>query len=146
MNEYSLVVSIVGIFALICIAYTIIKPYLDEKNKINKMNVENEKMKILSTLDPKIALEEVIKLIDTYIDNYVLHKFIVYRIDYIKKDDIEKMIKDLDTKIFVELSELYLFYIRIITNISTEEELIQFLHKKISERVLKFTVEFNKPK
>lgn len=124
----------------------VIKPYLEEKNKIDKMKADNDKMNIFMQMDPKIALEEIAKIIDDNINEYVLHKFIVYKIEFIKSEDIEKMIKELDKKMLLELPELYIFYIRMLCNISTDNDLIVFLHKKISERVLKFTSEFNRPR
>lgn len=143
LNYLYFIFIVSGFYVLL---FMIIKPLFKEKNRIELIKEENIKNKLFMEFDPKIASNELTEFIDDYINDYILKKFIINNIQFIPKNDIEKMIKELDSKVVVELPELYLFYIKMMINVSTDEDLIIFIHKRISDRVLMIVTEFNKPK
>lgn len=145
INITILICFILFLLTVNIIAFFIVDPYLREKNNVQYMNADNAKMDLFLKLDPKLAEQELSQFIKNYIDEYVVKRFIIHKIEYINKENIEIMIKDLTKKIVVEIPELYVFYIKILINIENEDDLIKYIHKIVSDQVLSFTSEFNKP-
>lgn len=119
---------------------------VNKRNKLKEMEIKNTQYELFTKLDPSLIEEEIDKLINKYINNYYINYMIPNNIDYLKKDAIEKMIKELTKQVMLDLSELYLFYIKTLTNIKSDEDLLMFVHKKIKEHVLIFVTDYNKPK
>lgn len=124
----------------------IISIYLTEKNALKALDVQNKKIELFMQMDSKEAEKEINEHIKQYMDRYVLENFIVNGEDFIRKEDIEIMIKELDRQIVLELSELYIFYIKMLVEISSEDDIIAFIHRKTKEIVLEFVTNFNKDK
>ena len=143
INLFKFIVVIVSIFVVL---YTIIVPYLKEKNNIRVFELENYKMDLFMKIDPKFAETQIEELIKKYINDYVVVNFLIHDVDYIRKEEIENMLKSVYQKILVELSELYIFYIKIIVNIQNEEDLAMYIRKKTKDQILEFVTEFNKPR
>jgi hypothetical protein len=57
---------------------------------------------------------------------------------------MELMVKKLTKTIMLELSELYIFYIKIQRDISDEMDILKYINKKVKEHVLEFVTEYNK--
>lgn len=122
-----------------------ISRYLNNKNILEEMQIKNKQYELFMHMDPKLAEEEIDNLIKKYINEYVLSNFIVNKINYIKKPQVDQMIKTLDKVLILEISELYIFYIKTLTNIRNEDDLLNYIDKKVKEHVLEFVTEFNKP-
>ena len=129
---------------MIVFMFVILKPYLEKRNEIRLLEIQNQKIDLMMKLDPNTAEDEIDKLVKKYINEYVLNNFIVNNVNYIQREEIEIMIKQLDKKIILELSELYIFYIKLIREVSNETDIIKYINNKVKEHVLIFVTEFNK--
>lgn len=121
-----------------------IMKYLEEKQKIKKMEIENTKMDLMMKMDPKIAETEIEALIKKYVQEYSFTNFVMKQIIYIREDQVEEMVRYLDKQIIMEISELYIFYIKIIINITDEDDLLLYIDRKVRSEVLEFITDFNK--
>ena len=119
---------------------------IDKKNKLKEMEIKNNQYSLFSNLEPKLIEEEIDNLIDKYINIYYINYMIPNNIDYLRKDYIEKMVKELTKQIIMDISELYIFYIKCLVSIKSDQDLLTYIHKKVKEHVLTFVTDYNKPK
>ena len=56
------------------------------------------------------------------------------------------MVNVLTHNICIDITELYIFYIKNICNIQTDQDLIKFIRERVKEHVLQFINEFNQTK
>lgn len=120
--------------------------YLNQKQKIKTEEVKNNQYNLFMQIDAELVEGEIDKLIKKYLNEYVLYEIIMNNIDYVRKDKVEEMIRYLDKKIMIEISELYIFYIKLLRNINNDEDLLEYVNKKVKEHVLNFVTDFNSPK
>lgn len=123
----------------------VIKDNIKARNELKRKEIENAKMDLMMKLDPNLAEEEINKYIKGYLDQYMLSHFIINKIQYIKANEIEKMIRDLDKEIIIDISELYISYIKILINVNDDQDIIRFINKKVKENVLAVVTEYNRP-
>ena len=138
--------SILGFLWIIRYIINKIFLYLDRKNELKELEIKNNQFNLYLSMDPKLAEEEIDNLVEKYLDEYVLNKILINNIDFIRKDQIEEMVKCLDKNIMLEISELYIFYIKTLVNIKDQDDLLKYINKKVKEHVLTFVTQFNKPK
>lgn len=138
---------------IIILVYFIFRKFLHvyQQQELRKIECKEkelklEELKIFSELSPEMAEKEIDALIDKYINDFVLDNIIVNNIEYMKKDNIDYMIKYITRTITVEISKLYLYYIEILVNIRNDEDLVKFIHKKVKQHVLEFVTNFNSAK
>lgn len=124
--------------------YREIRFFIDGYLKVKQMKNENKKMELFMAMDSKLAEQEVDEYIKKHVNEYVLENFIVKKIEYIKKPDIELMVKKLDREIMLHISELYVFYIKVVYNINDENDLLVYIDKKVKEHVLDLVTQYNK--
>lgn len=138
---------------LICIVYLIvysinllllIRRVLNRKYDLKAIELENEKISNFMKMDPKVAEDEIDTFISKYIDEYVLKNFIINKITYIKEQQANEMIRYVEKRVLVDLSELYVFYIKILVTINDENDLITYIDKKVKDHVLIKLTDFNK--
>lgn len=119
---------------------------LYKKYKINLKRVENEKIKLYAQLDPEAMIKEIDKFIDIHMEKYIMENILTVRVDYIKSDDSDQMVKNLTKIVYINLSDLYKFYISTITCIKNDDDYLLYIHEKVKYKVLDFVIEFNKSK
>lgn len=117
-----------------------ISKYQDMKEK----ETDNQKIQLMMSIDPSIAEEEIDKLITKYFNDYITTEILAKNITYIKKDQVKVIMKEVTKSIIIDISELYVFYIRLLVNIGNEEQLTRFIYKKVKQQTLEFYVNFNK--
>jgi hypothetical protein len=80
--------------------YPLLVKLVEDRDK----SIKNKKYEIFNSVD----IEEVQKKIDdyfeSYISTYITYKFISKKINYIKADDIELMVKDITKMLYLEIS------------------------------------------
>ena len=136
---------IIGIIAMIPVCYFINKG-IDSITEINKMKIMNRQYEIYMDVDIKKTEEMIDELVQKHMAEYVLREIIAQQVEYITKDQIESMIKAIDKSILLTLSDLYVFYIKLLTKVDNERDIIAYIHHKTNEHVLKYVTEFNKTK
>ena len=74
----------------------------------------------------------------------IVYKFVSKKVTYIKHEEVNIMVNDITKLIAVEISELYVFYIKMIREISTDEDLISFIHTRVQNACIDHVSTFNK--
>ena len=136
---------IIGIIAMIPVYYFINKG-IDSITEINKMKIMNRQYEIYMDVDIKKTEEMIDELVQKHMAEYILKEIIAQQVEYITKDQIESMIKAIDKSILLTLSDLYVFYIKLLTKVDSERDIIAYIHHKTNEHVLNYVTEFNKTK
>lgn len=141
--DFKIVISIeifLFLIAVLGLVYYIIKyvykPYLEKINRLREYD-------LYMNFDPELAEKEIDKLIDKYLNKYVLENVIVKKIDYLQEPQVNIMISTLTHDICLDITELYIFYIKNICNINDDNDLIKYIRNKVKEHVLDFINDFN---
>ena len=54
------------------------------------------------------------------------------------------MVRDLTKSVLIEMSELYLFYIRLLYNISTDDDLVRVVNNLLKNQIIDAVSSYNK--
>jgi hypothetical protein len=135
---------IIPTVALYLIFRNFIYPYLSERNKLLDKKNKNDLYKLYSTLDPKLMEEEIENYINGYIERYYLYNIATRDNNYINSDDIEDMKIRIIEHITINISELYIFYIKCLENVEDETDLISFIKSKVEVAIIDFVVAHNR--
>lgn len=119
------------------ISFKIIHPYLEKRNR----NIEYE---LYANLDIAAIETEIDKMIETYLNKYVLMNITANEKDFLRREDIELMTQSLTKDIVKDLSSLYLFYIKCIININDQDDIVKFIYRRVQWHVIEFSTNFNK--
>lgn len=146
-DDTTLVYVMVGIVFFVSTIFIFIHfniiPYLNEKNSIRRQELKIKEYEMYS----KVDINEVSNIVDNYfqkyINRYITYKFIAKKKIYVKQDEIELMVRDITKVISIQISELYVYYIKFLQNINNEEDLIKFIHSKVSELTIESVSSFN---
>lgn len=138
------IVLVLFILLLFYITAFIFKPYLEKRNEIEEKAVTLDQFELFMQIDVELIEKEIDKMIIKYVNDYSLKKFILQNVDYIRKPDINIMRKEIKMTITLEISELYIFYIKMLTSINNDEDLLKYIDKKVDEHVLLFVTDYNK--
>lgn len=121
----------------------IIKPYMDEKNRIREIESKNKTYELFASIDPEAVQKELDTYFERYVNRYITYKFIANKVIYIKQDDIEKMVSDTTKLIMIEISELYIYYIKLLRSIDNNEDLIQYIYSRVSTITIDTVANYN---
>ena len=113
-----------------CTIY-ITKNYLIPKNNIRENELKNEKYSLFSAISIEAIEASLNAYFEGYIKRYITRKFMIRKVNYIKDEDCEILVKDLTKIIYIEISELYVFYIRMIYSINTDDDLLKYINLKV---------------
>lgn len=144
--DFNLMIVIVIIMGTLFNIFIYINDGIKQICEIKNKEIENQKAELFMKADPNIANKEIEEMISDYINRYVVRHFLINNIDFIRKDEIDMMVKKITREVILDISELYLFYVKILVSIKDDDDLIRFINRKVSDKVLEFVTEFNKPK
>ena len=120
--------------------------YLNKKIEVKNKELENAKYSMMLSLKPKEAQEAIEQYVERYFGKYTLLHFAAPDVNYIKKEDADECIREVTKTIMLEISETYIFYFKILYNIENEDDLLKKINELVTEYMLSYLVEFNKPK
>ena len=80
---------------------------------------------------------------EKYINRYITYKCVSKKIIYIKQEDVDEMVRDLTKFISLDISELYTYYISLITDIDDEESLVKYIHSRVMNISVEAVLSFN---
>lgn len=135
------IILILGFFTWATIYIT--DKYLIPKNKIREMEAKNQKYNLLSTISVEAVQKYIKDYIEEKINNYIMYKFISQRKNYIRDEDMEIMIKDVTKLIYLEISELYVFYIKLIYSINDDDSLLKYINMMVKELSIELVSNYN---
>ena len=122
-----------------------IKPIIKRSLDIKEMKLKNDKYELFNTINTDTVNEILDNYVDKYIHRYVLYKFIANKIEYINKEDMEAMIKNVTKNILLDISELYVYYIGLITAIDSQVDLTSWVKNKVTNKCIEFVASYNSP-
>ena len=147
MEAIILILSLIlGIMIVTIFGYGlifIIKPYINEKNRIREIESKNKTYELFASIDTDAVLIALDTYFERYVNRYITYKFIANKVIYIKQDDIEKMVSDTTKLIMIEISELYIYYIKLLRSIDNNEDLIQYIYSRVSTITIDTVANYN---
>lgn len=146
MNINNIIFSVLYLITLGSFIYLFIKyimPYLNKKNENKEKEIKNKKYELFKDLDPDIMKESIDKYFKSEVNRYIAYKFIANKSMYIKTDEINEMIKDVTKLIYIEISELYVFYIKMTRSIDSDDDLLEYIHNRVQNICIEAVSNFN---
>ena len=137
-------VFFVSIFVPIIIISLNIAREMRRNNDIKEKEVKNEMNKLYLDIDIVKCKEIIDGILNQYINKWVLVNITSRGDDYIKDQEIAELINYTTSQFILEMSDVHLFYIKCLTNISNDDSLIRFVRNEVKFLVLDFVTEFNK--
>ena len=141
----SILCLIIITIILIFLSISKMKPQIDRWLDIKNKEVQTKEYEMFMEFDTENAIKLINDYIDDYIANYSLYNFALQDKEYIGQEDAEIMIKEITKTVVINLSELYLFYIKMLRGINSDEDLILYIRDIVKERALIYITETNKP-
>lgn len=117
--------------------------YLIPKNNIKELELKNETYNLFAQISVEKVNEYINNYFEEHVKQYIAMKFVLKRQNYIKESECDILVKDLTKVIYIEISELYLFYIRMIYKINTDEDLLKFINIKVKNIAIDYIASFN---
>ena len=147
--DFDLIFRIVKFILLLCMSMYYSDKILKAINRYQntkEKETDNAKIHLMMSIDPDMAEKEVDNMITKYFDDYITTEILAKNEVYIKKEQVKIIIRDVSKSIFINISELYLFYIKLLVNIENEDQLMNFIYKKVKLQTMEFYINFNKVK
>lgn len=142
--HYVIAATIILFIVLIgLISFIIIKPYLTELNRIRYMEAKNEEYRLFTDISPELITKSLDEYFEEYVKRYIVYRFVSNKIMYINKEETELMVKNITKNIALDISELYIFYIKTIHAINSDDDLIRFINDKVKNICVEEIMQFN---
>lgn len=138
-----LIIVVLLVAYLVWTTIYITNKYLVPKNNIREMELKNAKYELFSTISVESINEYLNLYFEEYIKRYIAVKFILKKINYIKEEDCETLVKDITKVIYIEISELYIFYIRMIYAVNSDDDLLKFINTKVRNLAVEHISSYN---
>lgn len=129
----TILLAVWSFIILVLIRQLILLPILRYKENIKNKELKIEESKLYSNID----INEVNALLDKYFDDraksYILNNFIKNKISYVNAEQKRAMVRDLTKSTILDISELYIYYIKLLHNLNTDDDLTSFIYVMISK-------------
>lgn len=129
----TILLAIWSFIILVLIRQLILLPILKYKENIKNKELKIEESKLYSNID----INEVNALLDKYFDDraksYILNNFIKNKVSYVNAEQKRAMVRDLTKSTILDISELYIYYIKLLHNLNTDDDLTSFIYVMISK-------------
>lgn len=117
---------------------------IDYKNTLKNRELDLQEQRMYLEIDTEELEKEIIKMIDKYINFYVLYNF-VNEERYIGEKESKEMVTSITRTVYLHLSPVYRQYIMFIRNIKNDDDILIYLRDIIKERALLYIVDHNTP-
>lgn len=147
MNIYLaliIIFSTIAVFLPLTIISLSISKNLNNIIEIESNKVKNEQNRIYMDIDTRRAKEVIDETIKEYINKWILVNITSKSGNYIKDSEVNELINYVTSNFILEMSDVHLFYIKCIVNISDDDSLIVFVRNEVKFLVLEVLNEFNK--
>jgi hypothetical protein len=94
-------------------------------------------------LDPKAIDTEINDFLSKYVREYIVNKFMVKQINFIRSDEANIMSRDITKLVMIDISDLYIFYIKMIESISDDDDLIAYINRRVKRIVIEEVSHYN---
>ena len=145
MTDILLIIITISTYIFIfCVTKFIVMPYFNKKNELLEKDVKNKANTFFSTIDIVSVDKLITEYIQKYIDRYIVYKFISNKKLYINEESTDTMIKDVTKNVMRDISELYVFYFKLLYSIDDTEDLIRYVHDKVMIQTIDSVSSYNK--
>ena len=138
------IVIIIALLVVLALGLFVGKPYLDNKQELEFRRVENEKLVLFSGIDTAILKDTLNTWVDDKIHEYILYRLRIGEKEYITGEESELLVSTVTNALYIELSELYLFYIKLLVNIETDDDVLTYLNTLVKTRAILIISDINK--
>ena len=142
---YNLISVAVICITLLIISLAIVKPYLTRVNDLKERQIKNNLYKLYADINPDAVQENINNLVDNKITDYIMVNIRTRESTYMNSQDIDTMIKNVSADIYINLSDMYITLIKMIHNISSDEDLIVYINDIVKMRSIPVIANNNKP-
>lgn len=133
-----------SLIVVLGVAIYIVRDIILRSLAIREKETKNDLYKMYSEIDPDSVESAIDNMIDAKLAEYIFVNIKTRDNTYMNTEDIDKMLKVVSAYIYSKMSELYLFYIRLLVNIDTDDDLIIYINEKVKLRAVSFVQETNK--
>lgn len=130
--------------AILLIIHFDIVPLMEEKNEIRDNELKNDLYKLYTQLDPDIIHQNIDNLIDKEIAKYMVINIRTRESQYMNSQDIDTMVKNVSANIYLNLSDMYITFIKLVYNVNNTDDLIIFINDAVKMRAIDVVTENNK--
>ena len=130
------------IVVLYLLANKIIK-IIQSKIELKNKQLEQDKVKLYSTIDTKLVKQELQLLISEYTARYMTKNIMVNHVSFIKNDQVDDMVKSIVKDTILEMSDLYITYCKLLYNVNDEDDLLKVIYYLTVDIVLDAVTKFN---
>ena len=130
------------IVVLYLLANKIIK-IIQSKIELKNKQLEQDKVKLYSTIDTKLVKQELQLLISEYTARYMTKNIMVNHVSFIKNDQVDDMVKSIVKDTILEMSDLYITYCKLLYNVNDEDYLLKVIYYLTVDIVLDAVTKFN---
>ena len=121
----------------------ILKEQLEKRNELKEYELKTERDKYFNSVDIDKIDDIIYKKFLEYVQRYIVFKFVSQKILHIKSSDIDQMVKDITKLAVIDMSELQIYYIKLIRTISSDEDLIKFVNEYVRNIVIDEVRKYN---
>lgn len=140
---YLIIITVLILAYLLWATIYITTKYLIPKNENKLMELKNEKYNLFASVNTESVNVNITEYFTNHIQKYIAYKFISRKINYIREEDVETMIKDITKLIYIEISELYIFYIKMLYSINNDDDLLKYINLKVKEISIELITNYN---
>ena len=140
---YLIIITVLILAYLLWATIYITTKYLIPKNENKSMELKNEKYNLFASINTESVNANITEYFTNHIQKYIAYRFMSKKINYIREDDIEIMIKDITKLIYIEISELYIFYIKMLYSINNDDDLLKYINLKVKEISIELITNYN---
>ena len=143
---YIILIWMAAIFfgAILLIIHFDIVPLIEEKNEIRDNELKNELYRLYTQLDPDIIHQNIDNLIDKEIAKYMVINIRTRESHYMNSQDIDTMVKNVSANIYLNLSDMYITFIKLVYNVNNADDIIIFINDAVKMRAIDVVTENNK--
>ena len=134
MNLFEFSTIILLIIAIMVICITIVVPTIDKAFSIKDRQVKNDLYTLYMNIDPDLIQAAIDHMIDLKLSEYILINITTRENQYMNSTDIDKMIKTVSAEVYLNLSDLYITYIKMLVEIKTDDDLMIYVNKAVKMR------------
>ena len=116
-----------------------LKRSLDIKDKV----IETDKYRLFAQMNTDAIREEINKMIESYVSKYALYNFIYPNVNFISNEAVNTCVKEVTKSVILEMSELYVFYFKILYNIQDEDDLLKHIKELVEDYVITYAADYN---
>jgi hypothetical protein len=139
-----MMICFVSLLIPIVILLVYIGKELSKKNSIEENKNKNDLYRLYMDIDIIKAGEVIDNILSEYISRWVLVNITSKGDNYIKDSEVNELINSTTSKFIIEMSDVHLFYMKCLYNITDDDSLVIFVRERVKYLVLDFITDFNR--